>query len=175
MPLIIRPMQADDWGAVARIYLAGIAGGNATFQTEVPEWVQWDAAHLASCRLVAQKEEKVLAWAALSAISSREVYRGVAELSIYVDPAVAGTGIGTALLMRLIDESERQGIWTLQAGIFPENAASLALHRRQGFRQVGRREKLAQLHGIWRDVLLVERRSRQPAAAAARHPTAAAR
>ncbi len=155
----IEALGAGDWPQVRAIYLEGIATGNATFEQEAPSWDAWDAGHLAECRLAARSGDGVLGWAALSPVSGRCVYAGVAEVSLYVGQAARGQGIGTALLGRLVQESERQGIWTLQAGIFPENAASLALHRRHGFREVGRRERIGQRNGVWRDVTLMERRS----------------
>jgi phosphinothricin acetyltransferase len=153
-------MLDSDWEQVRAIYLEGIATGNATFETEAPDWSAWDAAHLPFCRLVACRGDTVVGWAALSPVSSRRVYAGVAEASLYVAAAARGTGIGRALLTRLIEESERNGIWTLQAGILPENTASLVLHKACGFREVGRREKLVKLNGVWHDVVLLERRSR---------------
>ena len=151
-------MLPEDWTDVRRIYVEGIASGNSTFQTEAPTWEQWDANHLQVCRLVALHGDTVVGWAVLAAISARPVYRGVAEVSVYVAPAAHGQGVGSALMQELVSASERHGFWTLQAGIFPENLASLALHARAGFRQVGRREKMGQLHGTWRDVVLMERR-----------------
>ena len=158
-PLTIEPMTAARWHEVRRIYEAGIATGNATFQTEPPTWDVWNAGHLRTCRLIARRGEPVIGWAALSPVSGRAVYAGVCEVSIYVAPEEQGRGIGRRLLGALIDASEDDGRWTLQAGIFPENAASVALHERCGFRVVGRRERLGALHGVWRDVLLLERRS----------------
>lgn len=160
-PVVTRllPLVASDWPAVRAIYEEGIATGNATFETAAPEWATWDAARLPCCRLVARRGHRVRGWAALSPVSSRAVYGGVAEVSIYVAAAARGQGIGRLLLDGLVVASEEAGIWMLQAGIFPENAASLALHRACGFRVVGRRERLAQLHGVWRDALLLERRS----------------
>lgn len=153
-------MQPDDWPAVRAIYLEGIATGNATFEQTVPEWESWDSGHLAAARIVARSPAgAVLGWAALSCVSSRSVYAGVAEVSIYVAAWARGCGVGGQLLSRLIAESEAAGIWTLHAGIFPENAASIALHQRGGFRLLGRRERLGQMNGRWRDVLLLERRS----------------
>ena len=157
--ILLEPMQPAHWPDVRRIYDAGIAGGNATFETSSPEWEAWNAAHLPDCRFVARDDDAVVGWAALSAVSSRCVYGGVAEVSVYVAPEAAGKGVGSLLLARLIEASEARGMWTLQAGIFPENAASLALHVKHGFRIVGRRERLGQLHGRWRDVMLLERRS----------------
>lgn len=153
-------MQPDDWPAVRAIYLEGIATGNATFEQTAPEWESWDSGHLAKARIVARSPAgAVLGWAALSGMSSRCVYAGVAEVSIYVAAQARGCGVGGQLLSRLIADSEAAGIWTLQAGIFPENAASIALHQRAGFRMLGRRERLGQMNGRWRDVLLLERRS----------------
>jgi phosphinothricin acetyltransferase len=153
------PMQAQDWTAVRTIYLEGIATGNATFEQTAPEWEKWDAGHLPGMRIVARCGGDVVGWAALSAISSRCVYAGVAEVSIYVAGRARGRGVGRRLMAQLIDESEAANIWTLQAGIFPENVASIALHQHAGFRIVGRREKLGQMNGRWRDVVLMERRS----------------
>jgi phosphinothricin acetyltransferase len=160
MPLLLRPLTPADWPAVARIYAEGIATGDATFETAPPEWAEWDAGHLAAGRLVAEGPEgEVLGWAAMSPVSGRCVYAGVAEVSVYVAAAAWGRGLGRALLAALVAASEEAGIWTLQAGIFPENAASVALHQGQGFRLVGRRERIGQMGGRWRDVLLLERRS----------------
>jgi phosphinothricin acetyltransferase len=153
-------MAEQDWGAVRRIYAEGIATGNATFETAVPEWEQWNAGHLQVCRLIARSSEEVLGWAALSPVSKRAVYAGVAEVSIYVAEYARWKGIGSALLGALIEASEREGIWMLQAGIFPENVASIELHKRHGFRLVGTREQIGRIEGCWRDVALMERRSR---------------
>lgn len=142
------------------IYAEGMATGTATFATEPPTWPDWDAGHLPACRLVATDETgAVRGWAALSPVSGRCVYAGVAEVSVYVAAAARGRGVGLALLQALVTESEQNTLWTLQAGIFPENAASLRLHEAVGFRQVGRRERIGQLHGRWLDTLLLERRS----------------
>lgn len=159
MPLDITPMEPHHWDAVRRIYLEGIATGLATFETEAPEWPEWDRAHLPFGRLVATVDDAVAGWAALAPVSDRCVYGGVAEVSVYVGEGRRGMGIGSRLLARLVDASEDGGIWTLQAGIFPENEASIELHRRAGFRIVGRRERLGRLGGRWRDVTLLERRS----------------
>jgi phosphinothricin acetyltransferase len=152
-------MRADDWPAVERIYAAGIATGDATFETEPPSWEAFDAGKLADHRLVAALDGHVVGWVAVSAVSERCVYAGVVEHSVYVDPGHAGKGIGTALLLALIASTETAGIWTIQTGIFPENRASLALHERCGFRVVGRRERLGRHVGRWRDVVFLERRS----------------
>lgn len=152
-------MTADTWDAVRRIYREGIATGHATFETEAPDWQRWDSAHLPHSRLVARDAGALVGWAALSPVSPRHVYRGVAEVSVYVAESARGRGAGRMLLEALVAESEQQGIWTLQAGIFPENSASLELHRKCSFRLVGRRERIGQLGGVWRDVLLLERRS----------------
>lgn len=160
VPVIIDQMKASDWEQVRAIYLEGIRSGHSTFETDAPSWEKWDEGHLQFARLVMRDGETVLGWAALSPVSKRHVYRGVAEVTVYVSEAVHGQGIGRALLEALIDESERNGIWTLQASIFPENTASVQLHLRCGFREVGRRERIAMLNNIWRDTLLFERRSR---------------
>jgi L-amino acid N-acyltransferase YncA len=151
-------MRPDDWPAVAAIYAEGIAAGTATFETAVPPYAAWDAAHLPDHRLVARAEGSVVGWAALSPYSERAVYRGVAEDTIYVAARARGRGIGLGLLSTLVERAEKAGIWTLQAAMFPENAASVALHERCGFRAVGTRERLAKLADAWRDVLLMERR-----------------
>ena len=153
-------MRASDWEPVRSIYLEGIRSGHSTFETEAPSWERWDEGHLQVTRLVMRDGETVVGWAALSPVSKREVYRGVAELTVYVSENARGQGIGRALLEALIDESEKNGIWTLQASIFPENVASVQLHLRCGFREVGRRERIARLNGVWRDTLLFERRSK---------------
>lgn len=153
-------MRADNWERVRAIYLEGIATGDATFETEAPSFEAWDAAHLKSCRLVARSGEDVAGWAALSPVSSRCVYGGVAEVSVYVGERFRGRGVGGALLSELIRQSERNNLWTLQAGVLAENAKSIALHERCGFRVVGKRERLGKLNGAWRDVVLLERRSR---------------
>ena len=158
---VIDQMNPSDWEQVRSIYLEGIASGNSTFETEAPSWEKWDEAHLQIARIVMRDGEKVLGWAALSPVSKRDVYRGVAELTVGVTESARGQGVGRALLEALIDESERNGIWTLQASIFPENTASVKLHLRCGFREVGRRERIGSLHGVWRDTLLFERRSQR--------------
>ena len=155
----VRDLRPDDWPEVARIFEEGIRTGVATFETEVPAWEAWDAAHLAEHRLVAARDGQVVGWIALAPVSSRCCYEGVAEVSAYVSEEARGEGMGTALLARLVESSERGGIWTLETGVFPENAASLALLQRFGFRVVGTRERIGQLHGLWRDVVFLERRS----------------
>jgi L-amino acid N-acyltransferase YncA len=160
MNCTVGPMRPADWPAVAAIYAEGIATGTATFQTGAPGWDDWDRDHRTDCRLVARDEDDtVVGWAALAPVSGRCVYAGVAEVSVYVAAAVRGNRIGGKLLRALVAASETVGLWTLQAGIFPENAASLAVHEGCGFRVVGRRERIGQMNGKWRDVLLLERRS----------------
>ena len=160
--ITIGPMTAADGLAVLAIYAAGIATGDATFQTEVPGWEEWDAAHLRDPRLVARDASgTVLGWCALSPVSRRAVYAGVAEESVYVAPAARGRGVGRALLQAMCRASEEAGIWTLQTGIFPENRASLALHEACGFRVLGVRERIGRHLGRWRDVVFLERRSRR--------------
>ena len=159
MDRVVDQMKAGDWEQVRSIYLEGIASGNSTFETEAPSWGKWDEAHLQIARLVMRDGNRITGWAALSPVSKRNVYRGVAELTVAVTENARGQGVGRALLEALIDESERNGIWTLQASIFPENTASVKLHLRCGFREVGRRERISTLNGVWRDTLLFERRS----------------
>jgi L-amino acid N-acyltransferase YncA len=159
MSWTISPMRPEDYPAVSAIYREGIDTGDATFETAVPGWADWNASHLPQGRLVARRGAELLGWAALGPASPRPAYAGVAEVSVYVGKTHRGAGVGKALLAALVAESERCGIWTLQAGIFPENEASLALHRGAGFREVGRREKLGRTSGRWRDVMLLERRS----------------
>jgi L-amino acid N-acyltransferase YncA len=156
----IGPLLAEHWPDVRAIYEEGLAGGHATFETTAPEWPEWDAAHLPHPRLVALQEERVLGWAALSPVSRRAVYAGVAEVSVYVTGGARGRGVGRRLLEAVIEASEAAGIWTLQASIFPENEASVRLHAACGFRFLGRRERIARHHGAWRDTVLYERRSR---------------
>lgn len=152
-------MRAEDWPEVRRIYAEGISTGHATFEADPPAWDAWDGAHRRDCRLVIRNGDALLGWAALAPVSGRCVYGGVAEVSVYVAEAARGRGVGRRLLAALVEESERQGIWTLQAGIFPENESSLRVHRALGFRDVGRRERIGRLGDTWRDVLLLERRS----------------
>jgi L-amino acid N-acyltransferase YncA len=155
----IVPLAVNHWEAVRAIYLEGIATGDATFQQTAPEWTDWHKGHLPTCRLIAEKDYEILGWAALSSVSSRCVYAGVAEVSVYVAQLARGTGVGTKLLQALVSASEAEGIWTLQAGIFPENTASIALHTKAGFRIIGTRQRLGSMNGRWRDVVLLERRS----------------
>jgi L-amino acid N-acyltransferase YncA len=152
-------MTAEHWPQVKAIYEDGIATGHATFQTAAPSWEEWGKAHVQHCRLVAIESKNIAGWAALTPVSGRCVYAGVAEVSVYVASDARGRGIGTALLKKLIIESEQYNFWTLQAGIFPENAASVKMHESAGFRVIGKREKIGQMNGTWRDTLLLERRS----------------
>ena len=156
----ISAMTAGHWDDVRRIYLEGIASGNATFEVEAPSWEQWDRGHHIFARLVAIDHGTVKGWAALSPVSMRKVYAGVAEVSVYVATDSRGHGLGKQLLNALVLESEMHGIWTLQASIFPENVASLRLHKRCGFREVGRRELIGKVAERWRSTVLVERRSK---------------
>ncbi|MGH9871079.1 MAG: GNAT family N-acetyltransferase [Pyrinomonadaceae bacterium] len=156
----IRVMTAEDWEPARAIYLAGIATGQATFETEPPSWTTWNSNHLPAPRLIAISEGSLAGWAALSPVSSRLVYAGVAEVSVYVAEQMRGRGVGGLLLKGLVEGSEENGIWTLQASIFPENAASISLHHSSGFREIGRRERIAKMNGIWRDTHLFERRSK---------------
>jgi len=152
-------MRADDWPTVKTIYEQGIATRQATFETEAPAWEAWDAAHLPGLRLVAEEGGEVVGWAALSPVSRRACYAGVVEESVYVAEGARGRGIGITLLARLCSDADAAGIWMIQTAIFPENVASLELHRRCGFRVVGTRERIAQLDGVWRDTVLLERRT----------------
>lgn len=161
MKITIRPMEKSDWPAVAEIYRQGISTGSATFQTDIPEYAQWDSAHLDICRMIAESAGETAGWAALSPVSGRCVYRGVAEVSIYVAERFRGGGVGMSLLGEMISRSESEGIWMLQSAIIEENAASLALHEKCGFRRVGFREKIARdTRGRWRNTVLMEKRSR---------------
>jgi L-amino acid N-acyltransferase YncA len=161
MEFEIGPMLDEDRPQVLAVYAEGIATRQATFETSVPSWEQWDAVHLAECRLVARGQGLVLGWAALGPVSGRRCYRGVAEVSVYVRGSTRARGTGRALLEQLIAESETRGFWTLQAATFPENTASLRLQARCGFREIGRRERIAKLDGEWRDTVLTERRSQR--------------
>jgi L-amino acid N-acyltransferase YncA len=156
---MVRDLRSGDWPEVARIYQEGIATGNATFETEIPSWEAWDAGHLTEHRFVAVEAGRVVGWIALASVSARACYAGVAEVSAYVAADARGEGVGGELLAALISSSEQGGIWTLQTGVFPENEGSFRLLRRFGFRVVGTHERIGRLHGVWRDVVLVERRS----------------
>jgi L-amino acid N-acyltransferase YncA len=160
----IETMLAGDWPAVSRIYQAGIDGGDATFETAPPSWQDFDTARLPAPRFVARIAGAVVGWVAVAPVSPRQVYAGVVEHSVFVDPAYQGRGIGNRLLATLVQATEAAGIWTIQAHVFPENLGSLRLHERHGFRQVGVRRRLGQVRagsevGRWRDVVLIERRS----------------
>ncbi len=155
----IRKMLASDWESVAAIYAEGIATGFATFETSIPSYEAWDKAHMQACRIVAVENDAVLGWAALSPVSSRCVYGGVAEVSVYVGQQNRGKGLGRLLMNTLIKESEDEGLWTIQSGIFPENEGSIELHKKVGFRYIGKRERVGKLKGEWKDNLLFERRS----------------
>jgi L-amino acid N-acyltransferase YncA len=158
---MIEKMLPRHWEEARAIYLEGLATDDASFETEAPEWERWDASHMRCCRLVALEGARVEGWAALSPVSARGVYAGVAEVSVYVGAESRGAGAGRLLLSKLVAESEANGVWTLQAGVFPENVASVALHLACGFREVGRRERIGRTkEGRWRDTLLLERRSR---------------
>jgi L-amino acid N-acyltransferase YncA len=152
-------MLPEHWEEVKRIYEEGIATGNATFQTAAPSWEEWDLAHLKTCRVIAVENNEVLGWAALTPVSSRCVYAGVAEVSVYVAAKARGKKIGSILMQALINQSEENGIWTLQSGIFPENKASISLHEKNGFRIIGYRERIGKMGAIWRDNISLERRS----------------
>jgi phosphinothricin acetyltransferase len=157
--ITLEHLQPEHWPDVERIYADGIATGNATFETEVPSWEGWDSAHLPQHRFVALRDGELVGWVAVSPVSDRCVYRGVVENSVYVDERARGGGVGRLLLERLVASTEAAGIWTIQTGVFPENEPSLRLHEWAGFEVVGRRKRLGKLHGVWRDVLLLERRS----------------
>ena len=152
-------MEQSDWPAVERIYAEGIATGDATFETEPPSWETFDAGRLTEPRIVAEESGRLVGWAALTRTSSRACYAGVVEHSVYVAESARRRGIGRSLMTALVARADAAGIWTIQTSVFPENAASLALHERAGFRIVGRRERIAQLDGVWRDTILLERRS----------------
>lgn len=156
----IREMSKADWESVARIYENGIATGIATFETSIPSYYSWDNAHMQKCRIVCTDGDDVMGWAALSPVSNRCVYGGIAEVSVYVDADNRGKGVGKLLMTNLITQSEAEGLWTIQSGIFPENEGSIKLHEKMGFRYIGKREKVGKLNGIWKDNLLFERRSK---------------
>ena len=157
---MIREMQRVDADDVLAVYAYGLSTRNATFETQLPTWKQWDLNHLKYCRLVYEQDGRVVGWVALTAMSNRPCYRGVAEISVYVARGQDGRGIGSKLLAAAIVESERNGVWTLLASVFPENAATVRLHHRHGFTVLGRRKKIAKLDGRWRDTLIMERRSK---------------
>lgn len=161
LEISFRSMADDDWRSIAKIYKQGIETNNATFEQEIPTQSDWDKKYLQSCRIVAVINDEIAGWAALSPVSARNVYRGVAEVSVYVDSEYHGRKIGSKLLEQLINESEKNNIWTLQAGIFPENEASIKMHTGLGFRIVGFREKIGKMNGVWRDTILLERRSKK--------------
>jgi L-amino acid N-acyltransferase YncA len=156
--VLVRPLLPSDWPAVATVFAEGIATGHATFETTVPAWEDWDARHLPQHRFVAEIDGEVAGWIAVVPYSSRAVYRGVGEESVYVAERARGQGVGRALLSTLIESAREGGLWTLQAGVFPENEASIALHRAHGFREVGTRERIGELGDVWRDVVLLELR-----------------
>lgn len=160
MELELRHINPTNWKDIASIYKLGIDTDMATFETEIPSWDTWDLSHIQSCRIAAWLDTKMLGWAALSAVSDRCVYGGVAEVSVYVDTNHDRKGIGTQLMEAIIVESEKEGIWTLQAGIFRNNEASIRLHKKVGFREIGYREKIGQRNGIWYDNVILERRSK---------------
>ena len=157
--LTFRNLKETDREQVSQIYQEGLDTGNATFESNLPSWNEWNNGHLKKCRIIAEIKNKIVGWSALSPVSSRCVYGGVAEVSVYVSTKFSGKKIGTKLLERLITESENNEIWTLQAGIFPENKGSLTIHERLGFRKVGYREKIGKMNGVWRNTILLERRS----------------
>lgn len=156
----IKYFSQKDWVAISAIYQEGINTGIATFETTVPTWKKWDASHIRSCRIMATTNETIVGWAALSPVSKREVYKGVAEISIYITLKYRNLSIGKLLLSRLIKESENAGFWTLQASIFSNNKASIALHKHHGFREIGYREKIAKLNNVWHNNIILERRSK---------------
>ena len=159
--ITIQNFSKEDWNEIAEIYKKGIATGMATFEIKVPDWETWDSTHIDCCRFKAISDNKTVGWTALSRVSSRYVYRGVAEVSIYIDPGYKGLGIGTHLLSHLVTKSEEEGIWTLQSGIFSNNTSSIALHKKVGFREIGYREKIGQLNGQWYDNIIMEKRSKK--------------
>jgi phosphinothricin acetyltransferase len=156
-PVTVRTLESEDWPAVRAIFVDGIRSGLASFETEAPSWEDWDAGH--TLRLVAEEDGEVVGWAAAAPTSSRRCYRGVLETSVYVADSAQGRGVGRTLMEELVERSEREGAWTLEAGIFPENEASLKLHHAVGFRVVGVRKRIGKRDGLWRDVVLMERRS----------------
>ncbi len=160
LDISFRPMTPGDWYAVANIYKEGIDTGNATFTPETPTWEEWNADHLEPCRIVAEADNNIVGWAALLPVSNRDVFRGVAELSIYIANNYKNKQVGSGLMKQVIAQSEKNGFWLLQSGIFPENKASIHLHEKSGFRIVGYREKIGEMNGIWRDIVFMERRSK---------------
>lgn len=159
--IVFDAIQPTDWQTVKTIYEEGIDTGNATFQHSAPDWKEWNTSHLQTCRIIAKEDNIILGWAALTPVSGRCVYAGVAEVSVYIGAKARGHGLGKQLLEKLVDESEMNNIWTLQAGIFPENIASIKIHEACGFRILGRREKIGKMNGTWRDTVLMERRSKK--------------
>lgn len=159
--IVFDSMQPQHWPEVKKIYEEGIATGQATFQQSAPEWEEWNRNHLTACRIVAKEKDTILGWAALTPVSGRPVYAGVAEVSVYISSKARGKGLGKQLLEQLVEESEMQNIWTLQAGIFPENTPSIKIHEACGFRILGRREKIGKMNGTWRDTILMERKSKK--------------
>ncbi|MEP2278063.1 N-acetyltransferase family protein [Maribacter sp.] len=157
--ITIRTMLSTDWESVAKIYQEGIATGIATFETNVPTYETWNSAHMSTCRFVAENKDDILGWVALSPVSNRCVYGGVAEISVYISSNSRGKGLGKLLLEHVIATSEQEGIWTLQSGVFPTNYGSIKVHQATGFRMIGKRERIGKLHGKWVDNLLFERRS----------------
>nr|WP_297786805.1 GNAT family N-acetyltransferase [uncultured Allomuricauda sp.] len=157
--MIVRNMKPSDWEEVSKIYMEGIATGFATFETQAPTFENWDKAHTNECRLIAETDGEIMGWAALSPVSSRCVYGGVGEVSVYISDKSRGKGVGKLLMEHLIHESEKAGFWTIQSGIFPENKASIKLHEKMGFRYIGKRERVGKIHGVWKDNLLFEKRS----------------
>lgn len=160
IPILIREMTENDGRAVLEIYRLGVQSGQATFETSVPAWNEWDKKYLEHSRFIAVTNNRIAGWVALSPVSAREVYKGVAEVSIYVDPAFHGKGVGSALMAKVIESSETNGIWTLFSVVFPDNIATMKLHKKFGYRIIGTREKIARHNGTWRDTVLLERRSR---------------
>ncbi|ADH97947.1 GNAT family N-acetyltransferase [Salisediminibacterium selenitireducens] len=168
--ILIRPMTVQEWPAVSAIYQAGLDTELATFETVVPSWDSWNQAHHETCRLIAEYGGTIAGWAALAPTSPRYAYRGVAEISIYIAPGASGLGVGRTLLNALIEDSEKAGFWTIQSAIFRENQASIHLHKKCGFRQIGYREQVAERHGVWHDIILMERRSPIVAASPSARP-----
>ena len=161
MNITFRHLVSEDWKRASEIYAEGIATGNATFEQIIPTWEEWDKSHLKTCRIIAELAGELAGWACLSPVSDRCVYGGVAEASVYIKKVHRGKGVGTELLNKLIEESEQEGFWTLQAGVFSENTASLKLIEKLGFRQIGYREKVGKMNGVWRNTILLERRSKK--------------